>query len=153
MAICSDLMTRNPVWCVSTDAVSSIARSMKQEDVGFLPVLNDRHSKKVIGVITDRDLVLNVVAEGRTPETTTIADVMTARPVTCRAGDPLERALTTLAQHQVRRLPIVGDDGELVGIIALADVALRVDDAAATVEITRKISKPTIVHPSMAVNR
>jgi CBS domain-containing protein len=151
MATCSDLMTRSPVWCFATDVVSSVAQLMKEADVGSLPVLDDPRTKRVIGVVTDRDLVLNVLAEGRRPDIIAIGDVMTAKPVTCRADDALDTALSALAQHQIRRVPIVDETEALVGIIALADVALRVEDAAATSEIVRRISTPTPVHPSMAV--
>jgi CBS domain-containing protein len=150
MATCSDLMTRNPVWCLASDAVRTAAQLMKQEEIGLLPVVDNQHQKKVVGVVTDRDLVLNVVAEGR-PDTTSIGDVMTGNPVTCRADDALEHALSAMAQHQIRRVPVVNESGAIVGIIAQADVALRVDDPTTTTEIVRKISKPTPIHPSVAV--
>lgn len=152
MATCSDLMTGNPVWCLASDVVSSAAQLMKREEIGLLPVVDDQHEKKVIGVVTDRDLVLNVLAEGRRADATPIGDVMTANPVTCRADDVLEHALSAMAQHQIRRVPVVNDSGAIVGIIAQADVALRVDDPTTTSEIVRKISKPTPIHPSMAVS-
>jgi CBS domain-containing protein len=151
MATCSDLMTGNPVWCLASDLVSSAAQLMKHEEIGLLPVVEDQHDKRVIGVVTDRDLVLNVIAEGRRPDATPIRDVMTANPVTCRDGDAIEHALSAMAQHQIRRVPVVNDRGAIVGIIAQADVALRVDDPTTTTEILRKISKPTPIHPSMAV--
>ena len=150
MATCSDLMTRNPVWCLASDAVRTVAQLMKQEEIGLLPVVDDQHQKKVVGVVTDRDLVLNVVAEGR-PDTTPIGDVMTGNPVTCRVDDALEHALEAMAQHQIRRVPVVNDSDAIVGIIAQADVALRVDDPTTTTELVRKISKPTPVHPSMTI--
>jgi len=150
MATCSDLMTRNPVWCLASDAARTAAQLMKQEEIGLLPVVDDQLQKKVVGVVTDRDLVLNVVAEGR-PDTTPIGDVMTGNPVTCRVDDALEHALSAMAQHQIRRVPVVNESGAIVGIIAQADVALRVDDPTTTTEIVRKISKPTPIHPSVAV--
>jgi CBS domain-containing protein len=119
---------------------------MKREDVGFLPVVNDREDQKLIGVVTDRDLVLNLIAEARQPDMTTIADIMTAKPV-----DDVERAMSAMAQHQIRRVPIVDESEQIVGIIAQADIALRIDDPTATTEVIRRISKPTPVHPSMAI--
>lgn len=95
--------------------------------------------------------MLNVVAEGRRPDTTPIGDVMTGSPVTCRADDALEHALSAMAQHQIRRVPVVNESGAVVGIIAQSDVALRVDDPTTTSEIVRKISKPTPIHPSTAI--
>jgi CBS-domain-containing membrane protein len=76
---------------------------------------------------------------------------MTGNPVTCRGDDALEHALSAMAQHQIRRVPIVNDSGAIVGIIAQADAALRVNDPTTTTEIVRKISKPTPLHPSMAI--
>jgi CBS domain-containing protein len=103
----SDLMTRSAVWCLPSDLVGSVAQLMKQEEVGLLPVVDDQQAKRVIGVITDRDLALNVLAEGRRPDITAIGDVMTANPVTCRADEALDSALSAMAQHQIRRVPIV----------------------------------------------
>src|SRR4026209_787698 len=123
MATCSDLMTRNPVWCLASEPARTAAQLMKQEEIGLLPVVDDQLQKKVVGVVTDRDLVLNVVAEGR-PDTTPIGDVMTGNPVTCRVDDALEHALSAMAQHQIRRVPVVNESGAIVGIIAQADVAL-----------------------------
>lgn len=151
MATWSDFMTRNPVSCVSTDSVSHAAQLMKHEEVGLLPVVQDQQDKTLIGVVTDRDLVVNVVAEGRRPEDTVVADVMTAHPVTCHDDDSFEESLAAMAQHQVRRVPIVDHAGRIVGIIAQADVALHLDDPTRVSEIVRKISTPTPVHPSMAI--
>jgi CBS domain-containing protein len=145
-------MTTNPVWCFSADTVTNAAQLMKHEDVGLLPVVKDQQDRRVIGVVTDRDLVLNLVAEARQPDTTRIADVMTAKPVTCRADDGVELALSAMSQHQIRRVPIVNEDEQIVGIIAQADIALRIDDPTATTEVLRRISKPTPVHPSMAIS-
>jgi CBS domain-containing protein len=144
-------MTQNPVWCLPTDTVSHGAQLMKHEDIGLLLVVNDRQNKRLLGVVTDRDLVLNLVAEAQQPDTTRIADVMTPKPVTCRADDDVERALSAMAQHQIRRVPIVNELEQPIGIIAQADIALRIDDPTATTAVLRRISKPTPVHPSMAI--
>lgn len=151
MSRCRDLMTTNPVSCSSTDTVRSAAQLMKREEVGFLPVVKDRQDKKLIGVVTDRDLVLNLIAEARHADMTTIADIMTAKPVTCRADDDLQQAISAMAQHQIRRVPIVDETEQIVGIIAQADIALRIDDPTATTDVLRQISKPTPLHPSMAI--
>jgi CBS domain-containing protein len=148
---CSDLMTKNPIWRVSTDSVSTAAQLMKREEVGLLPVVEEPQNKKVIGVVSDRDLVATVVAEGRRPEAIVIADVMTRNPVTCHADNSLESGLAAMAVDQIRRVPIVDDDGAIVGIIAQADVALHVDDPTTISDVVRKISRPTPVHPSMAI--
>jgi len=144
-------MTKNPICCLSTDSASHAAQLMKHEEVGLLPVVQDQDDQRVIGVVTDRDLVVHVVANGRRPDDTVVADVMTANPVMCHADDSLEQGLAAMAQHQVRRVPIVDHVGRIVGIIAQADVALHLDDPTTISEVVRKISKPTPVHPSMAI--
>jgi CBS domain-containing protein len=151
MATCSDIMTKNPTWCLSTDPVSSAAQLMRREELGLLPVVEDQQHKKVIGVVSDRDLVVHVIAEGRPPEVTPVADAMTRAPVTCHAEDDVDQAISAMAAHQIRRVLIVDDQGALVGIIAQADVALLVDDPGTTSELVKRISKPTPVHPSMAL--
>ena len=151
MATCGDIMTKNPTWCLATDPVSKAAQLMKQEELGLLPVVEDQQHKEVIGVVTDRDLVVQVIAEGRVPEATPVADAMTPAPVTCLASDDVEEVVCVMADHQIRRVPVVDEEGALVGIIAQADVALRVDHPGKTSELVKRISNPTPVHPSMAL--
>jgi len=141
MPNCSQLMTRDPVCCLASDAVDRAAQLMRQEDAGSLPVIENYQNKKLLGIITDRDIALKVVAEKRDAGSTRAQEVMTRNPVTCRADDDLQVALDAMAGHQVRRLPVVDDNNQIVGIISQSDVATRNSEPARTAELVKEISK------------
>jgi predicted transcriptional regulator len=101
---------------------------MKSRDVGSIPVLADDGTTRLVGIITDRDLALNVLADRRDPRTTRIEEIMTSDPVSCRSDDDLLEAMRAMSRHQVRRIPVVSDEGDLLGIISLADVARQAQD-------------------------
>ena len=119
---------------------------MKAEDIGSVPICEDRHSKKLVGIVTDRDLALYVVAEGRDANSTPVEQVMSRGPITCGVGDDLQKALDAMQRSQVRRIPVVDDGGQLVGMIALADVAIRGEQPDKTAELVEGISKPSSMH-------
>ena len=141
---CNDVMTRNPACCVASESVSRAAQVMETEDVGSIPVVESTQSKKLIGIVTDRDLALRVVGGNRDPQNTRVEEVMTRNPVTCSPNDDLSLALDYMSQHQVRRLPVVDANGQVVGIIAQADVALRTDNDRKTAELVEEISRPEL---------
>jgi CBS domain-containing protein len=143
MKKCSEVMTQNPICCLPTDAVSKAAQLMKAEDVGSIPVIEDAQTMKLIGIVTDRDLALQVVAPERDAGSTRIADVMTYEVVTCRASDDVQKAVDAMAQHQLRRMPVIDSDHRIVGIIAQADVATRVEKSEEVAETVKEISQPT----------
>ncbi|MGQ0761680.1 MAG: CBS domain-containing protein [Acidobacteriota bacterium] len=136
---CSDVMTKNPKICAPTDIVQKAAQLMKSEDVGPIPIVGD--NGKLEGIITDRDIVLKVVAEGRDPKTTKLADVMSTDLITCTSDGDIEETLDLMEDNQVRRIPVVDASGRLVGIISQADVATRLDDSEKTAELVEDISK------------
>ena len=138
---CSEVMTVNPSCCLTTDTVYQAARLMKSEDVGSIPILNDSEGRRLEGIITDRDIVLKVVAEERDPKNTRVSEVMTTDVVTCRINDDLDQTLHLMEEHQVRRIPIVNDNGQLAGIVSQADVATRMHDPAKTAEVVKEISQ------------
>jgi CBS domain-containing protein len=120
-----DLMTSNPTTVEPETPVSEAAKRMAREDVGPLPVVEDG---RLVGIVTDRDLVVRVIADDRDPGSTTVREAASRRLVTVSPDDDLVKTLDLLAKHQVRRLPVV--DGErLVGIVAQADVAREVGSA------------------------
>ena len=141
---CEEVMTKDPKCCVPGDSVARAAKLMKTEDVGSIPVCEDRHSHKLIGILTDRDLVLQVVAEGRDANNVKTQDVMTAQPVTCRTTDDFETAVEAMQRHQVRRIPVVDGQGQLVGIIAQADIATRSHQPHKTAQVVERISKKAV---------
>ena len=145
MPKCSEVMTPDPVACSPEDSVKKVAGVMKQHDVGAVPVVESAASKRLVGIVTDRDIVLKVVAEGRAVDGATVADAMTSNPAACRADDDVERALALMAERQVRRMPVVDESGRLRGIIAQADVATRVNRDSRTGELVEAISEPGTV--------
>jgi CBS domain-containing protein len=152
MTTCYDLMTTNPVTCTVRSTAIEAAQLMKRHDLGWLPIVDNSDTKTLLGVITDRDLALKVMAEGLDPAATLIDDVMTLSPVTCGSYDDVHLAMDAMAQHQVRRIPVVDED-RLVGVIAQADVARHLGDAERTAGLLKKISRPTMTHPSMAIKQ
>jgi len=141
MTTCRDVMTKNPVSALPGDSVASVAQLMKQRDIGPVPIVEDKSSNRLIGIVTDRDLALKVVADGRDPNSTLVRQVMTTDVVTCREDDEIEKALDAMSTHQLRRIPVVDADEMLVGIIAQADVATRMDRPEKTGEVVREISE------------
>jgi CBS domain-containing protein len=144
MKKCKDVMTQNPVCCLPTDTVSKAAQLMKDENVGSIPVIENVQNMKLIGIVTDRDLALQVVALERNAGLTHVEDVMTYEVITCRASDDVQRAVDAMSQHQLRRMPVIDGDQRIVGIIAQADVATRVDQTEETAEMVKEISQPTV---------
>jgi CBS-domain-containing membrane protein len=120
-----------------------VAKIMKAEDVGSIPVCESRQSRRLIGIVTDRDLTLQVVAEGRDANSTIVEDVMTRDPITCWPEDGLHQALHVMQSHQVRRIPVIDRNGQLVGIIAQADIARRNEEPQKTAQIVEGISRPS----------
>jgi CBS domain-containing protein len=143
MKKCDEVMTKNPVCCLPNDVVAKVAQLMKSENVGSIPVIENEQTKKLIGIVTDRDLTLKVVAEGLDSKSIKAEAVMTLEVVTCLAGDDLQKALDAMASHQLRRIPVIDKDHNIVGIIAQADVATRVNQPEKTAEVVKGISKAT----------
>ena len=145
MKKCREVMTGDPVCCVPTDTSARVAKLMKTENIGSVPICEDRHGRKLLGIVTDRDLALQVVAENRDASSTKVQDVMTREPLTCRAEDELQAALDAMEKHQVRRILVIDDDHRLIGVISQADVAVRSDQREKTAEVVEEISKSQAV--------
>lgn len=131
-----EAMTDSPRSIERDHSVVQAARVMASEDVGSLPVVE---GSKLIGMLTDRDLVLQVLAKDLDPRKVTVSEIATPSPVVAKPDEALDEALQRMAQEQVRRLPVV-DDGKLVGILAQADVA-RTAKAASTGQMVEQISE------------
>jgi CBS domain-containing protein len=138
---CGEVMTKDPSCCVPTDTAFDAAQLMKSEDVGPIPIVKDKQSKELLGIVTDRDLALKVVAEGLDPKTVQVESLMTTGVVTCSPEDACDEALDLMEQHQVRRIAIVDDNDRLVGIISQADIATRLDEPEKTAEVVEEISR------------
>jgi len=129
-------MTSNPTAITPETTVQEAARLMKSEDVGALPVVEDG---RLTCVVTDRDLAIRGLAEGTSPQTP-VRDVASKDVATIDPQQSLEEAARLMAEHQVRRLPVVEEDGRLVGMLAQADVAKAGHDTL-TGEVVEKISQ------------
>jgi len=141
---CSEIMSKDPICCVPSDVVDVVARLMVTEDIGAIPVVRDLRESLLIGIVTDRDLVVKVVAEGHDPKSITVGEVMTPEPLACRAGSNVQAALDAMAEHQLRRIPIVDETNRLVGIIAQADVAARLARPDETARVVEEISQANV---------
>ncbi len=138
---CNEVMTDNPVCCLPNDSVGQAARVMRREHIGPVPVVSDERTKEIIGIVTDRDLAIKVVAESRDPNRTTVGDVMTHTIVVCREDDDLTSAIAAMEEYQIRRIPVIDQGGHLVGIISQADFAERVHQPKATAAMIEEISR------------
>lgn len=131
-----EVMTPRPTSIASDATVVEAARRMVTEDVGSLPVLR---GEKVVGMVTDRDLVIHVLAKDLDPHLVPVSEVCSENPVTIGPDDELDAALQRMAKDRVRRLPVI-DSGRLVGILAQADVA-RTADPESTGRLVEEISE------------
>jgi CBS domain-containing protein len=131
-----EIMTRDLRACEPNATVAEAAKVMAQEDVGPVPIVEDG---RLVGIVTDRDIVVRVVAEGRDPNATTVTEIASTELVTVSPDDDLDEALNLLAERQVRRLPVVEGD-RLVGIVAQADIA-RLGKDKKTGEVVEEISR------------
>jgi CBS domain-containing protein len=137
MGTIKELMSVRPRTVKAGDSVVEAAKLMKGEDAGIAPIVEDG---RLVGVVTDRDIVVRVIAEGRDPHETKVEDIASQNLVTVDPQQDLDEALRLMARHQVRRLPVVEEDGRLVGIVAQADIATHASDSQ-TGEVVEEISK------------
>lgn len=139
MANVSSVMTPHPATCGINTPVRDVARMMLDHDCGQIPVLDDKGMP--LGVVTDRDIAVRVVARGG-DGTATAGEAMTTPVKTVRADSPLKDCVCLMEEAQVRRIPVVDDTGKLAGIVALADIALAGKNTA-TAEVVKEVSIPT----------
>jgi CBS domain-containing protein len=132
-----EAMSSNPCSIDADKSVSYAAKMMRDENVGLAPIVE---GDRLIGTVTDRDIAVRVVAEGRDPESTSVREIASTDLVTIDPQRDLDEALRLMAQNQVRRLPVVEEDGRLVGVVAQADIARHASDER-TGEVVEEISK------------
>ena len=133
----SDLMTSDPATVGPDDPVGKAATLMREEDCGAIPVVRDG---KLVGIVTDRDIAIRAVAEGRDAKTLKVSEIMSADPITVSPDTDGDEASRVMAEHQVRRLPVV-QDGHLLGILVTAQLARR-ESSKAVGETIKEISEP-----------
>ena len=132
-------MTSDPATCRGDSSLRDVARTMRDRDIGAVPVVENG---KPIGIVTDRDITVRAVAEGKNPAERTASEIMTTSPVTVRPSDDAETLLRTMQTEKVRRAVVVGDNGECVGMVAQADIARRMSDDS-TGELVEELSEKT----------
>jgi CBS domain-containing protein len=139
-----DIMTTNPSYCVSGDPSTLAASIMKDKNVGIVPIIRSDVDHKLVGVVTDRDLCLAVVAQNVQPDTVKVQQCMTTFIVTVRPDDDVQKAMTLMSENQVRRIPVVNQEGLLEGMVATADILQRANVSSdETQDVFKKVSEPT----------
>jgi CBS domain-containing protein len=140
------VMTKDPICCVPSDPAPRAAIIMRDGDTGIIPVIESEQSQKIVGVVTDRDLCMNIVAEGRDPRSVSVADCMTTTVVSCAPNDAIEKATELMKDNQIRRVPVVDEQRTLLGIVSMADLVGRGDVRTGEVhETLKKVSAPAQV--------
>ncbi len=142
-----DVMTEDPACCVPDSSIQEAARMMKDCDCGEIPVCESAQSKRIVGVVTDRDIACRAVAESKDPKATKVREVMSSPVITVSPETELDECCRIMEQNQVRRLPVVDRSGRCCGIIAQADIARSAPEHE-TAEVVRDVSRRT-GHPSM----
>ncbi|HSX64967.1 MAG TPA: CBS domain-containing protein [Pseudoxanthomonas sp.] len=133
------IMTERPVTATRTTLLKDVARMMRDHDVGEIPIVEDG---KPVGVVTDRDIVVRMVANGQDPTQMRAEDCMTSPAVTLAVDSDLKECAEIMARERIRRVPVVDEQGRLCGIIALADLERRQDMRSLKAEVSRQVSQP-----------
>jgi CBS domain-containing protein len=136
-----DVMTADPACCTADSSLQEVAKMMVDHDCGEIPVVASKDTRKPIGVITDRDIVVRSVAKGTNPLDLTVADCMSKPCVTVTPEMSIEECGTILETNKIRRVPVVDESGACCGIIAVADIALRAGGKV-TSEVVKEVSEP-----------
>ena len=139
-----DIMTKDPRVVTPETTVREAAKLMETENIGMIPVVRSG-SKNVVGIVTDRDIAIRHVAAGHASSDCPVSEAMSSNPKTCKTTDSVDEVMKVMGKEQVRRIPIVDERGELVGVVAQADIAREADDKKAERTI-EKISEPGSRH-------
>ena len=137
-----EIMTRDPSSVTADATVREAAQVMKRENVGIVPVVDAQNERRLVGVVTDRDIAIRCIAEGK-DGTCRVRDVMSTDDLaTCKADDDVDNVMDAMRSEKVRRIPIVDERGSLVGIVSQADVLLKTRDTGRAGETVEQISEP-----------
>jgi CBS domain-containing protein len=132
-------MTRSVSTVTPEMSLYEVAKRMRDGDIGVLPVV-ENETNKLVGIITDRDIVVRIIAEEKLVRDSRVGDVMTKEVFTAKPGDFAFEAIRTMGERQVRRIPIIDDAGVLQGIVSMADIALEMEDEREVAEALEEIS-------------
>ena len=137
-----DLMSKKPACATPDMELSKVAKLMADHNVGSIPVVENKDSMRIVGMVTDRDIATRAVAEGKNPLQMRAQDIMSSPVVTVNEDDEAEEVARLMQQKMVRRVPVVDRQGNVCGIVAQADIALKTNDQT-TADVVESISKPT----------
>ncbi len=140
MRTAETIMTKNPCCCTPETNLQEIARLMIKYDCGEIPVVDDQKNLRIMGVITDRDIVCRTVAKGINPLEMFATDIMTFPPITVTPYDSVEKCCEVMEMNRIRRVPVVDEFDRICGIISQADIVRK--DEAHTIEVLREVSVP-----------
>lgn len=140
-----EIMTQNPEAAQVTDSIMDVASMMRDLNVGFMPILD---GNTLVGVVTDRDIVVRCVAEGCDIENSSIGEIMSSDLHVVSPDTDVEEAENIMEEFQIRRLPVLDENGMLVGVVSLGDIAVRTKDLEKAGEILEEVSEPS--RPEMA---
>lgn len=135
-----DIMTADPAFCTPNSPLREVARQMQTHDCGEIPIVDNEEDLKVVGVVTDRDIVMRAVAKGLQGDTH-VGEIMTRDVVAVQEDAGLEECLNKMEERQVRRIPVLDSQGALCGIVAQADIAMHANKST-TGDVVRDISRP-----------
>jgi len=135
-----EVMTTDPACCTPDTSLQQVAKLMVSNDCGCIPVIDDKNSKKPVGMITDRDITVRTVAQGKNPLDLTVSDAMSPNPVTVTPLMSLEACCNLMEKNQVRRVAVIDEGGAICGIIAQADIAVNAGQQQ-TAEVVQEVSK------------
>lgn len=136
-----DIMSADPSTVTPDTPLTEAARLMKEHNIGMLPVVESEGSRRLVGVVTDRDITIRHVAEGHLSDCP-VREAMTDNVSTCKADENVDKVMTLMAEEQVRRIPIVDERGDLVGIVSQADIVLESGDEKKAEQTVEQISRP-----------
>lgn len=142
MKTCKEIMTTEPECCEAGITTDMIAQTMRTKNIGTVIIVDSMDTMNVVGIVTDRDLAIRLVAEKLDPATVSAQQVMTPNPVSCRIDDSIDDAVKLMEQEQIRRVPIVDEQGKLVGVISQGDLATRTHERRKVAELVIEVSQP-----------
>ena len=135
-----DVMTVDPACCVAEANLQEVAKQMLDHDCGCIPVVDSETSKKPVGMITDRDITVRAVAEGKNPLEMTASDIMTVNAITVTPDMTLDECCDLMEQNLIRRVAVVDENGSCCGMVAQADIAINADGTR-TAEVVQEVSR------------
>lgn len=136
-----ELMTKSPACATPDMVLSKVAKIMMDENVGSVPVVENKDGGKIVGMVTDRDIAVRAVARDKNPLMMSAGDIMSTDVITVNVDDDAQDVARMMEKHQIRRVPVLDENGEVCGIVAQADIALKSSDRT-TADVVQSVSKP-----------